>query len=643
MCGICGRINFDNKLIAPDLLHHMCESIRYRGPDSEGLFLRNQHSGFDIKPGPDVGLGIRRLAIIDLKTGDQPIHNENKSVWLVSNGEIYNFKDLRQDLEKKGHRFYTQTDTEVIVHLYEDYGTNCLKYLRGMFALALWDENNKQLFLARDRVGKKPLCYARLPGGFVFASEIKALLENPEIKREIDFSAIDHFLTYNYIPTPLTIFNQIKKMPPASFLLCNARGDVAIESYWDLDYRIKTDLSEKEYSEKILGLLREATRLRLVSDVPLGALLSGGLDSSAIVGLMAQEMTRPVKTFSVGFEESDYSELEYARIVARHFKTEHHEFIVKPKTIEMLPQLVRNYNEPYADSSMLPSYYVAREASRHVTVALNGDGGDENFAGYPRYQAHKIAQFCTAISLGTHKLACGLIDFLPIKNTSGRRNFLRRLKRFAQGLKQRPEVRNLRWHTQFDDELKQDLYTTGFSAKVGMNRPDKFLVDFFQKAPASNLVDRILYTDVKTYLPEDLLVKMDIATMANSLEGRSPFLDHHFMEFTAQIPARLKLKGLTMKYMLKKALNGFLPEPILRRGKMGFGLPVSEWFRGKLGNYLKEILLADRAIKRGYFKQTSLERIINDHISGRSEHGYRLWGLLVLELWHRIFIEKESP
>jgi len=648
MCGICGRINFNNTPVSDDLLHRMCQTIIHRGPDSEGVF--NSQSQIT-NPKSQIGLGIRRLAIIDLTTGDQPIHNEDKSVWLVLNGEIYNFQELRDDLLKKGHSFYTKTDTEVIVHLYEEYGVDCLQHLRGMFALALWDNNKGQLFLARDRLGKKPLYYAqtdkparpdgRSGGYLIFGSEMKAILANPEVKKEIDLEALDYYLTYYYIPSPLSIFKGIRKLPPASYLVCSPQGSgagdanglVKIERYWNIDYRAKHSLSQKEYCNRIMELLEESTKIRMISDVPLGALLSGGIDSSAIVGLMARNSSRPVKTFSIGFGETDYSELKYAKLVAERFKTEHHEFIVTPKVIDILPDLVWHYGEPYADSSMLPSYYVARETRRHVTVALNGDGGDENFAGYPRYLAQKLMSF-SALKL-TSKLANLII---PSLGAADPKSFFTRLKRFTAVAGLNPAQRYLHWQLCFNAANRQQLYSNQVKESLKQTA-ENYLLDIYNNAKADNSLDRMLYTDVNSYLPEDLLVKMDIASMANSLESRSPFLDHKLMEFSAGIPAGLKLKGLTLKYILKKALKGFLPDEILTRGKMGFGVPISRWFRGELKEYLQATLSPETILKRGYLQPEPIQNLIQQHLSGQVDHGARLWALLVLELWFREFID----
>lgn len=632
MCGICGRINFNpnGSPMPDDLIHRMCQTIIHRGPDSEGIF----NSQYQISnPKSQIGLGIRRLAIIDLTTGDQPIHNEDKSIWLVLNGEIYNFQELRDGLLKKGHSFYTKTDTEVIVHLYEEYGVECVKHLRGMFALALWDNNKGQLFLARDRLGKKPLYYAQANKYLIFGSEMKSIMANPEVKKEIDLNALDYYLAYYYIPAPLSIFKGIRKLPPASYLVCDSNGNTKIERYWQIDYRAKHSLSQKEYSNRIMELLEESTRIRMISDVPLGALLSGGIDSSAIVGLMARNSSKPIKTFSIGFGEADYSELKYAKLVAEHFKTEHHEFVVTPNVIDILPDLVWHYGEPYADSSMLPSYYVACETRKHVTVALNGDGGDENFAGYPRYLAQKL------MSLPLARILSRMANLMiPPLGAADPKSFFTRLKRFTAVAAQGAGQRYLAWQLCFNAASRQQLYSDQIKESFSQTA-ENYLLGLYNNAGADNSLDRMLYTDINSYLPEDLLVKMDIASMANSLESRSPFLDHKLIEFSAGIPAHLKLKGLTPKYILKKSLKGFLPDEILTRGKMGFGVPISRWFRDELKEYLKEILSPESIRKRGYLQPDAVQNLIQHHLSGQADHGARLWALLVLELWFREYMD----
>ncbi len=638
MCGICGIFNYSSKLpIEKKLLNKMCNAIIHRGPDDEGYYF----SPDSAVHGSQIGLGIRRLSIIDLQTGHQPIHNEDAKIWVIDNGEIYNFQELRLNLQEKGHKFYTKTDTEVIVHLYEDYGIDCVKYLRGMFAFALWDEKKRKLFLVRDRLGKKPLSYTIHNGYLIFGSEIKCILEISEIKREINLEALHYYLTYQYVPSPLSMFKNIKKLPPASILSCDEQGNINIQNYWNLNYRNKLNLREEEYGEQIREKLKEATKLRMISDVPLGAFLSGGIDSSAIVGLMSEISSEPVKTFSIGFEEQDFSELEYARLVANHFGTNHQEFIVKPQMIDILPKLVWHYGEPYADSSALPSYYVARETRKYVTVALNGDGGDENFAGYMRYKANKIAYFVAKI----YRYAGGKrINFILdlFAESSNQQNFLRKAKRFSSALFESPEYRNIQWHCFFNNEQKMRLYSDEMRDRFAKVNAYDYMAEIFINAPADDFLDKILYTDVRTYLPEDLLVKMDIAAMANSLEVRSPFLDHKFMEFAVQIPAYFKLRGLTLKYILKKSMKGFLPKKILNRSKMGFGIPIAKWFRQDLKEYIKEILLDKKSTKRGYFNHKYVEQMIEEHISGRRDHGYRLWALLMFELWHRIYIDGEK-
>jgi asparagine synthase (glutamine-hydrolysing) len=508
-----------------------------------------------------------------------------------------------------------------------------------MFAIALWDGAKQQLLLARDRLGKKPLCYAHSDKHLIFASELKAILENPEVKRQILPEAIDHYLTFSYIPAPMSIFQDIRKLPPASYLICDATGKVRIEKYWQLDYRDKLNLSVPEYKQVIMDTLEESTRIRLISDVPLGALLSGGLDSSAVVGLMAKHSSRPVKTFSIGFEEKDYSELAYAKLVAEHFKTEHREFIVRPDVIEILPKLVWHYNEPYADSSMLPTYYVARETRKYVTVALNGDGGDEAFAGYPRYVAQRLSN--NPLLNITLRMLNHLIPNLWGGDQS--KQFIPRLKRFARAVAQPPATRHFLWSAITGIKYRQMLYQDDFLKRVELAAPLDYFTGLFQNAPADTVLDRIFYTDINSYLPEDLLVKMDIATMANSLEGRSPFLDHKLIELSARIPDTLKIKGFDTKHILRQALAGFLPEPILRRSKMGFGVPIARWFRTSLSSYLESVILSERALQRNYFKPEALRAIIAQHNSGRYDHSSKLWAILVLEIWHRIFIDGEKP
>jgi len=635
MCGICGILNFNTeKRIDENILHRMCDVIKYRGPDDEGYFLSEKGGGRAYQ----AGLGARRLSIIDLSTGHQPIANEDRTVVAVCNGEIYNFRQLREGLKARGHRFSTQTDTETIVHLYEEYGYDCVNYLRGMFAFALWDDKKTKLLLARDRLGKKPLVYTVKGNSIIFGSEIKCLLEHPDTGREANLEAVHYFLTYNYIPAPMTGFTGIKKLEPASILICDEKGNIEIRRYWELDYSNKLDLTEEEYKKEILRLLTESVKLRLESDVPLGAFLSGGIDSSAIVAIMSGLSGKPVKTFSIGFQEQSYSELKYARLIAERFGTQHQEFIVKPELLKVLPKLIWHYNEPFSDVSAVPSYYVSLQTRKHVTVALSGDAGDENFAGYDRYVANKLSAYYCRVPGFIRSGMDNLMKNLP--EPSGRTSPVRRLKHFLQATSLSEEQRNIKWNCVFDNEMKASIYSDEMNNRFLGNDAYMYMLKAFNQSKGRDFLDRTLNADMLTYLPECLLVKMDIASMANSLEVRSPFLDHKLVEFASRIPSSLKLKGLRTKHILKESLKGLLPPEIIDRPKMGFGVPIGSWFKNELKDYIGEILLSEAALRRGYFKKASVENIINEHISGRVEHGYRLWALLNLELWHRMFIDK---
>jgi asparagine synthase (glutamine-hydrolysing) len=626
MCGIAGIVRADGAPVDRELLARMNEAIRHRGPDDDGFYFND-----------GVGLAMRRLSIIDLKTGQQPVHNQDRTAWIVFNGEIYNYRELRAQLEKLGHEFYTDSDTEAIVAAYDEYGTDCPKYLRGMFAFAIWDERTKSLFLARDRVGKKPLLYAQVNGQLVFGSEFSALLLHPDISRDVDFEAIHYYLSFICVPAPLTAYRAIRKLEPGHSLLWR-NGEIKIERYWQLDFSRKVKISEAEAGERAVELLRDAVRVRLMSEVPLGAFLSGGIDSSAVVALMAQESSEQVKTFSIGFDEQDFSELHHARRVAEYIGADHHEFIVRPDALEILPSLVEHYGEPFADSSAIPSYYVSRETRAYVTVALNGDGGDECFAGYERYAAMNLAQSYAALPSALRDgVIANVVRALP--EFESRPNRLRKAKRFVAAASLSPVECYLRWISAFDEEAKRNLYSDSFRYETAQFRTASIIEPWFAKANGAGIVDAALLTDTMTYLPNDLLVKMDIASMAVSLEARSPFLDHHVMEFAASLPEKMKLRRLTTKYLLKRVLRKLVPQENLRRSKMGFGVPVGYWFRGSMQPFLRETLLSDRALSRGLFKPEMVRRAVEQHIEGRKDHSYRLWSLLMLELWFQRFID----
>jgi asparagine synthase (glutamine-hydrolysing) len=629
MCGICGKLYHSrDRTVDGELLRSMASVINHRGPDDEGIYVKN-----------NVGLAHKRLSILDLSpAGHQPMNNEDGSIWIVFNGEIYNFLDLREELQKKGHTFRSRTDTETIIHLYEEKGVECVHDLRGMFAFAIWDENKKRLFCARDRAGKKPFVYAHTEDGLVFASEIKSLLRDPALKRNLDYSAIHHYLTYQYVPSPLSIFKDIKKLPPAHVLIYEG-GDLTIKRYWSLSYQKKLHLSSVgEYGEQFRDLFQEAVKIRLRSDVPLGAFLSGGIDSSLVVAVMSRLMNQPVKTFSIGFEEEGYDEVAFARIIAEKYETDHHEFTVKPDAVSILPQLVWHYNEPFADSSAIPTYYVSKMTRDFVTVALNGDGGDESFAGYERYVADKLADYYRRVPPFIREgIIRRAVDTLP--HSTNRRNFFRRLKRFVKGISEPPERRYVRWICFFDNEMKGDLYTPSFKDLNRELDSVDLTVKWYERADAEQFLDRTLFVDVMSYLPEDLLVKVDIASMAHSLEARSPFLDHKVMEFAALLPPNLKLRGMETKFLLKDTLSDIVPQEILQRKKMGFGVPLDVWFRNDLKEMAYDVLLDQKSIERGYFRKEYVLQMLDDHVSKRYDHSYRIWALLFLELWHRMFID----
>lgn len=628
MCGICGIINYDSREdTKKQALAKMCAAIVHRGPDDEGIYVKGA-----------VGLGHRRLKIIDLSdTGHQPMCNEDGKIWLVFNGEVYNYRELRQELINKGHVFKSTSDTETVVHLYEEYQEDCVKYLRGMFAFAIWDDNRQSLLLARDRAGKKPLLYSYANGVFYFASEFSSLLESGAIKKEIDHNAIDYYLTFGYIPAPLTIYKGVSKLMPANTLIFR-KGKIVTNRYWNLDYEKKIKISEADAREELLSRLKEAVKVRLYSDVPIGAFLSGGIDSSTVVALMSQLSSERIKTFSIGFQEQDYSELKYARNIADKYNTEHHELIVKPKALEILPLLIERYGEPYADSSSIATYYVAQATRQYVTTALNGDGADEIFAGYERYQGMAAAEIYHRLPRFLRIISGGIAHVFP--DSINPKNRLRNLKRFTQAISLEPEQRYLKWLSIFENSFKyESLYSQDFKKNINITNPSDYLAPYFDGSKGLNIIDRVSMVDINTTLPNDYLVKVDIATMANSLEGRSPFLDHKLMEFAVSLPAEYRMNGFTKKYILKKAIKDLVPKENIYRRKMGFGVPVGEWFRSELKGFLIENLLSRASLKRGYFRPQVVENIVNQHIQKKANYSQQLWSLLMLELWHQKFID----
>jgi asparagine synthase (glutamine-hydrolysing) len=625
MCGIAGFVGDADALAGGerrDVLERMCRVIAHRGPDDQGTLVEG-----------GAALGMRRLSIIDLAGGHQPLSGCDAALSIVFNGEIYNYRELQRELEARGHAFKTSCDTEAIVHAFEEYGPACVEHLRGMFAFAIWDERRRRLFVARDRVGKKPLYYALTPRGtLVFGSELKSLLAHPEVGREIDPAALDAYLTYGYVPDPLSIFRGVEKLPPGCHLTFEG-GRARVEQYWDFRFEESKERREEDYLEELRALLDESVRLRLVADVPLGAFLSGGVDSSTVVGLMARHTDRPVKTFSIGFNEDSYNELKYARVAAEHFGTDHHEFVVTPDICSVVDELVWHFDEPFADSSSIPTYMVSKLAREHVKVVLSGDGGDELFAGYTRYaidrQRSGFARLPRFVREGVMQRAA------------------RRLPHGARG-------RNFIHDVAFDDLdrylesvsvftrlNKASLYTEDFrrSLNGGAGRPAEMFRAHAARSGSADPLDALLYLDSKTYLPGDILTKVDRMSMAASLEARVPLLDHKLIEFVTRIPSSLKLRGSETKYLLKRAVRDLVPPEILDRPKQGFGVPIEQWINQQLRDRVRGTLTERRSLERGFAEPRYVELLFAEHERGRRDHSTELWALFVLELWHRQFVD----
>ena len=628
MCGIAGFIDLSDsgqvraEEERAEILDRMCRIITHRGPDDQGTMLKR-----------GVALGMRRLSIIDLAGGHQPISGEDGSVTIVFNGEIYNFRELQPKLEARGHTFKTHSDTEAIVHAYEEFGVSCLKDLRGMFAFAIWDDKARILFVARDRAGKKPLYYTTTPKGtFVFGSELKAVLQHPDVQRKIDERALDAYFTLGYVPDPLSIFHNIHKLPPGHYLTFTS-GEVAVKQYWDFNFQPAKSRNEADYTDELRTLLDESVRLRLISDVPLGAFLSGGIDSSTVVGLMARHMGQPVKTFSIGFHEDSYNELKYARLTAEKFGTDHHEFFVTPDICAVVDELAWHFDEPFADSSAIPTYMVSKLARDHVTVVLSGDGGDELFAGYTRYVVERRR---------------GGFEFLPKPLREGlMRPLSQRLphatwgRNYLHNVSLDPISRYLDSVSVFTSLNRKSLYTSDFIQKLG---PSGYAGGLFHelvdKVRTDQSLDRLLYLDSKTYLPGDILTKVDRMSMAVSLEARAPLLDHKLIEFVTRVPASLKLAGLETKHLLKRAVKDLIPAEILDRPKQGFGVPIQEWINQQLRSRIRDTLSDARTRQRGYIDSRYVDLLLDEHERGRRDHSMGLWALLMLELWHRQFLDE---
>ena len=623
MCGICGWIGDSDE----ETIKEMMGALSHRGPDDEGTYFSSHQ----------IGLGHRRLSIIDLETGRQPIHNEDESIWIVFNGEVYNFLELRDELEKKGHRFYTHSDTEVIVHLYEDLGEDCVRKLNGMFAFAIWDERGERLLLVRDRIGIKPLHYALIDSQFIFASEIKALLKHPAIKREIDFVSLSKYLTFEYVPAPNTIFRGIKKLLPGHILIWE-KGKVSISQYWNPSFTTHhSPLTTHQYIERLLDLLEASVKRRLISNVPLGAFLSGGIDSSSIVSFMSELIPGKVKTFCIGFEDQSFDESDYANRVARYFGTDHHQEILSPKRLlDLIPEIVEVLDEPFGDASIIPTYLLSEFTRRYVKVSLSGDGGDELFAGYPTYQAHRVAGVYEKLPELIQKGIARIVGKFPVSTSNISLDF--KAKRFISGIRYSPEIRNFIWLGSFNPEEKQRLFLAEVNDQIAGEDLFREVREQLGGCDADNLLEKILCLDMRFYLQDNMLVKIDRASMANSLESRVPFLDHTLIEFITALPANLKLKGFTTKYILKKAMGDKLPKGIANRSKKGFGIPVARWVKKELKGLVLDMFNEKRIQREGFFDHRFINDLLKDHFEGRRDNRKLIWTLLVFELWHQKYM-----
>ena len=630
MCGICGYVS---KNIEKDILLRMCAALMRRGPDESGFFIEEDK----------VGLAMQRLSIIDLDTGKQPISNEDDTVTIVFNGEIYNYLEIRTNLEKKGHKFKTLSDTEVIVHLYEDYGDYCVEHLNGMFAFALWDKKEEKLLLARDRMGKKPLHYAQFNDAFIFGSEIKAILQHPIAYRQMDLFSVTKYLLYEYVPAPNTLYSNIKKLLPGHMLIYK-NGKVDIKRYWDVCLAEPGSclLKEDECIDNIFILLRESIERRLRSDVPLGVFLSGGIDSSAIVAIMSEFLGgNNIHTFSIGFEDPSFDEIPYAREVAKYFETNHHEHTFSLKdAISIIPEVSEYVDEPLADASLLPTYLLSKFTRQHVKVALGGDGGDELFGGYPTLLAHKLVDIYTLLPKFGRSAIESVVRKLPVSLNNMSFDF--KAKRFIKGIGYPHERQHAVWLGAFDYLELNDLLSSEF--KKYLNESDVYIDVYKQleNCQADNTINRMLYLDMKMYLQDDILVKVDRASMANSLEVRAPFLDYKLVEFVASLPPEFKLHNFTSKYILKKTLEHILPKSILKRPKKGFGIPVAKWLREDLKDMMLDMLSSERLKRIGIFEPEHVRKLIRDHLTGKVDNRKPLWTLLMFELWREKWMEGSS-
>jgi asparagine synthase (glutamine-hydrolysing) len=653
MCGIAGAVwSRPSRAIDRDVLIRMTSAIQHRGPDDVGYLISSEHPGGS-RGTVQCGLGHRRLSIIDLEGGHQPLSNGDGTIWTVFNGEIYNYRELREELIARGHRLKTVSDTEVIVRLYEEMGPACVEKLRGMFAFAIWDQNRQRLMLARDRMGQKPLYYHCVDGQLLFSSELKSILQVPGVNRTLSPESVDLFLTYQYVPHPDSIFRDIRKLPPAHTAIFDSNG-LSLSRYWTPPYsQVLPESSPDEqtpsrswsvpqWKKALRETLTEAVRLRMRSDVPIGAFLSGGIDSTIISGLMQSLSPNRIHTFSMGFDQPEYDERSYARMAAEHLKTNHHEFQIEATALNRLPALIWHYDEPFGDSSAIPTMALSEATRKIVKVCLSGDGGDELFAGYHRYQAVYLAGKSDRLPKVIKKIFAWKL-WQRIPTSTRQRAPGRRIKRFIEALGQPPEERYLRWIGIFNREARESLYTRSFRASLGNFDSSQFIRSVYELCPQRDFVTRTTAADVQSYLPCDILTKVDIASMAFALEARSPFMDHHVVELAAQMPIELKFSPGQGKKILIETFSDLIPAPLQQRRKMGFGVPIDHWFRKELTPLLRGVLLSERCLDRGIFRKEFLETLLGEHLSGAWDHAYRLWNLLCFECWARIYLDGPPP
>lgn len=638
MCGIAGAVWWkEQNVVGRDVLQRMTDSIAHRGPDAEGHLYQGLAANT-----PGVALGHRRLSIIDVAGSSQPLGNEDGNVHIVFNGEIYNYRELRSDLISRGHQFDTDGDTEVIVHLYEEFGLEFVQYLRGMFAFAIWDARSNQLVLVRDRLGQKPLFFRMDEGRLSFASELKALLQIPGVSREVDHESVLRYMTLQYVPAPHSILKGFRRLPPAGMAVLK-HGELSISTWWSPPWN-EPELSRSkiaDWQEELRAELTEAVRLRLRSDVPLGAFLSGGIDSTVITGLMQTQLQEPVRTFSIGFPVKAFDERHYARQASEMLGTAHHESVVSPDALELLPRLIWHYDEPYSDSSAVPTMYLSKMTREHVTVALTGDAGDELFCGYDRYRAVRIANAMNVTPKWIRKMCAGAAAFLP--SSVRQKSLLRRGKRLLQTLAQDSEERYLNWISIFNRVALQQTASSDLHQLTQKMDPADCIFESYTRYPKRDFVSRTTAVDLDTYLPGDLLTKVDIASMHVGLECRSPMLDHRVVELAARMPIGVKQSWKQGKRVLTETFRDLIPDDIQTRRKMGFGVPIDHWFRNELKPLLHDVLLSKKCRERGLLNMDFVATLIEQHTKSQFDHAYRLWNLLCLELWHRTWVDQTPP